>query len=376
MTPKIDRFLAEKNPLTPCLVLDLDVVQANYERLKSALPLADIYYAVKANPAPEIIETLNGIGSYFDAASTYEIDSCIDLGVAPEKISYGSTIKKASEIERAFQCGVRLFAFDSLEELEKLARHAPGSKVYCRLQASDKGAEWPLSKKFGCDIGMAKDLLIKSRELKLEPYGVSFHVGSQQRDAKQWEVAIMKAAMVFTDLRDAGIELKMINLGGGFPAQYRDEIPEFAEYADTISKALTDAFANNIPHVIVEPGRMIAAEAGLIQTEVVLVSKKSYDDPVRWVYLDVGMFSGMTETLDESIKYPIRTEHDGEPEGPVVIAGPTCDGIDVLYENAGFTLPESLQTGDRIQILSTGAYTVSYSSVGFNGFPPLKAYYI
>lgn len=189
---------------------------------------------------------------------------CIDLGVAPEKISYGSTIKKASEIERAFQCGVRLFAFDSLEELEKLARHAPGSKVYCRLQASDKGAEWPLSKKFGCDIGMAKDLLIKSRELKLEPYGVSFHVGSQQRDAKQWEVAIMKAAMVFTDLRDAGIELKMINLGGGFPAQYRDEIPEFAEYADTISKALTDAFANNIPHVIVEPGRMIAAEAGLI----------------------------------------------------------------------------------------------------------------
>lgn len=376
MTPKIDRFLAEKNPLTPCLVLDLDVVQANYERLKSALPLADIYYAVKANPAPEIIETLNGIGSYFDAASTYEIDSCIDLGVAPEKISYGSTIKKASEIERAFQCGVRLFAFDSLEELEKLARHAPGSKVYCRLQASDKGAEWPLSKKFGCDIGMAKDLLIKSRELKLEPYGVSFHVGSQQRDAKQWEVAIMKAAMVFTDLRDAGIELKMINLGGGFPAQYRDEIPEFAEYADTISKALTDAFANNIPHVIVEPGRMIAAEAGLIQTEVVLVSKKSYDDPVRWVYLDVGMFSGMTETLDEFIKYPIRTEHDGEPEGPVVIAGPTCDGIDVLYENAGFTLPESLQTGDRIQILSTGAYTVSYSSVGFNGFPPLKAYYI
>ena len=376
MTPKIDRFLAEENPPTPCLVLDLDVVKENYERLKTALPLADIYYAVKANPAPEIIEALVSVGSHFDAASTYEINSCLELGAEPEHISYGSTIKKLSEIKQAYDNGVRLFAFDSLAELEKLAEGAPGSKVYCRLQATDEGADWPLSKKFGCELDMAKDLLIKSRELKLEPYGVSFHVGSQQRDAKQWEIAIAKAAMVFTDLREAGIELKMINLGGGFPAQYRDEIPELREYADTISRALTGAFANNIPHVIVEPGRMIAAEAGLIQSEVVLVSKKSYDDPVRWVYLDVGMFSGMTETLDEAIKYPIRTSHDGEEEGPVVIAGPTCDGIDVLYENAGFTLPQLLRTGDKIQIMSTGAYTVSYSSVGFNGFPPLKAYYI
>jgi ornithine decarboxylase len=376
MTPKIDRFLAEENPPTPCLVLDLDVVKQNYERLKAALPLADIYYAVKANPAPEIIETLVGVGSFFDAASTYEIDSCLELGAEPECISYGSTIKKLSEIKHAFECGIRLFAFDSLAELEKIAEAAPGSKVYCRLQVSDKGADWPLSRKFGCELDMAKDLLIRSRALKLEPYGVSFHVGSQQRDAKQWDVAIAKAAMVFTDLRDAGIELKMINLGGGFPAQYRDEIPELSEYAYTISKALTDAFANNIPHVIVEPGRMIAAEAGLIQTEVILVSKKSYNDPVRWVYLDVGMFSGMTETLDEAIKFPIRTAYDGEMEGPVIIAGPTCDGVDVLYEKAGMTLPQSLRSGDKIQLLSTGAYTVSYSSVGFNGFPPLKAYYI
>lgn len=376
MTPKIEQFLAEKNPPTPCLVLDLDVVRASYECLKAALPQADIYYAVKANPAPEIIKTLVGVSSYFDAASTHEIDSCLWLGAEPECISYGSTIKKLSEIKHVYEQGIRLFAFDSLDELEKLAEGAPGSKVYCRLQTSNKGADWPLSKKFGCDLNMAKDLLITSREMKLEPYGVSFHVGSQQHDVKQWEIAIAKAAMVFTDLRDVGIELKMINLGGGFPAQYRDDIPPLQEYADTISKALTDAFANNIPHVIVEPGRMIAAEAGLIQTEVVLVSKKSYDDPVRWIYLDVGMFSGMTETLNEAIKFPIRTAHDGEAEGPVVIAGPTCDGIDILYENSGFTMPLSLRSGDKIQVLNTGAYTVSYSSVGFNGFPPLKAHYI
>lgn len=376
MTPKIERFLAEENPPTPCLVLDLDVVRANYERLSKALPLADIYYAVKANPAPEILETLVGVGSFFDAASTYEIDTCLDVGAEPKNISYGSTIKKMSEIKHAYARGVRLFAFDSLEELQKLADGAPGSNVYCRLQTSDEGSDWPLSKKFGCELDMARDLLIKSRGMNLVPYGVSFHVGSQQRDVKQWEVAIARAAMVFTGLRDAGIELKMINLGGGFPAQYRDEIPEMGEYANSITKALTDAFANNIPHIIVEPGRMIAAEAGMVQSEVVLVSKKSYDDPTRWVYLDIGMFSGLTETLDEAIKYPIRTEHDGTEEGPVIIAGPTCDGVDVLYKNAGFTLPLSLISGDKIQILSTGAYTVSYSSVGFNGFPPLKAYYI
>jgi ornithine decarboxylase len=376
MTPKIERFLAEENPPTPFLVLDLDVIRENYERLKAALPLADVYYAIKANPAPEILRTLVDAGSYFDAASAYEIEECLRAGAAPEHISYGSTIKKVSEIEQAYARGVRMFAFDSLAELEKLAESAPGSKVYCRLITSDEGSDWPLSRKFGCELDMARDLLIRARDLKLDPYGVSFHVGSQQRDVKQWEVAIARAAMVFTDLRRAGIELRMINLGGGFPAQYRDEIPGLGEYADSITKALTSAFGNKIPHVVIEPGRAIAAEAGLVQSEVVLVSQKDYVDPTRWVYLDVGMFSGMAETLDEAIKYPIRTPRDGEAEGPVVIAGPTCDGVDVLYEKAGYTMPLSLKSGDKVQLISTGAYTVSYSSVGFNGFPPLKAYYI
>ncbi len=376
MTPKIEQFLADHNPPTPCLILDLDVVRENYARLKKALPLADIYYASKANPAPEILTTLAQLGSCFDAASIYEIDSCLTVGADPEHISFGNTIKKPSDIEHAFEKGIRLFAFDSLPELEKLADKAPGSKVFCRILTSDEGSQWPLSAKFGCELDMARDLMIRAQQMELDPYGISFHVGSQQTDGEQWEIAIARAAMVFSDLREAGIELKMINLGGGLPASYRDEVPNVEHYTDKIMKAMTGVFSNDLPHMIVEPGRVIAANAGLIQSEVVLISNKSYDDKVRWIYLDVGMFSGMTEATGEAIQYPIRTAHDGGREGPVVIAGPTCDGIDVIYEKAEYTLPLALQPGDRIQLLNTGVYTTSYSSVGFNGFPPLKAFYI
>lgn len=376
MTPKIKQFLVEKNPPTPFLVLDLDIIKEKYIHLKNILPVADIFYAVKANPALEIIKKLESLGSYFDASSTFEIDLCLKAGVKPEKISYGSTIKKLNEILYAFQCGVRIFAFDSIEELKKIAKSAPGSKVFCRIKTSDKGSDWPLSGKFGCDVDMAKDLLLKSSELKLDPYGVSFHVGSQQRDSQQWKAAIFKSSKIFNDLKKIGLKLRMINLGGGFPVKYSKETPSLEKCTRTILRALDFNFPDGYPRIIVEPGRAIAAEAGLIQTEVVLISKKSYRDNVRWVYLDVGVFSGMIETLNESIKFSIRTQYDGQPESPVIIAGPTCDGIDILYKSKGTMLPQSLREGDKVQILSTGAYSVSYSSVGFNGFPPLKAYYI
>ena len=182
--------------------------------------------------------------------------------------------------------------------------------------------------------------------------------------------------MVFTGLREAGINLKMVNLGGGFPAQYRTAIPSIDDYAHAIMAAMTNHFGNDLPHIIVEPGRSIPGDAGLIDSEVVLISTKSYEDETRWVYLDIGLFGGLAETMGEAIKYRIRTPHDGGPEGLVAIAGPTCDGADIMYEKCGYRLPKALEVGDHIQLLSTGAYTTSYSAVNFNGFPPLRAYYI
>ncbi len=376
MSDKITRFLAEHRPPTPCLVVDLDIVADNYRRLRALLPHVRIFYAVKANPAAEILSLLNREESSFDAASAAEIGQCLAAGATPARISFGNTIKKQSDIAAAYERGVRLFAFDSAAELEKLAAAAPGAAVFCRIIMAATGADWPQSRKFGCEVAMARDLLISARDRGLDPYGVSFHVGSQQRDLSQWDVAIGKTAMLFTALNEAGIELSAVNLGGGFPARYRPQTPTLEASVEAITKAMTRHFGNSLPEMILEPGRGIAGDAGVIGAEVVLISRKSYDDERRWVYLDIGRFGGLAEVMDECIEYRIRTPRDGGPEGPVILAGPTCDEVDILYERADYRLPLALEVGDRIEILSTGAYTATYASVGFNGFAPLREHYI
>ena len=304
------------------------------------------------------------------------LSGCLDAGARPEAISFGNTIKKASAIRAAFQRGVTLFAFDSAEELEKLAENAPGARVYCRILVENEGADWPLSRKFGTTVENARELMLQAGELGLDPYGLSFHVGSQQTTTRAYEVAIAKVAMLFTDLTEAGVNLRMMNLGGGFPTRYRDPVPEIDEFGDTIMTSMIEHFGNALPEMLIEPGRFIVGDAGLVSAEVVLVSRRDRTDPVRWVYLDIGRFGGLAETEGEAIKYRITTPHDGTAMGPVAIAGPTCDGADILYEKANYRLPLSLRSGDRVELLSTGAYVTTYASQRFNGFAPLAEHYV
>ena len=376
MTPKVAAFLRDSAPATPCLVLDLDRVEENYRRLKAAMPLARIYYAVKANPAAPVLDRLVGLGSCFDAASFEEVEACLDAGAAPDSISYGNTVKKESAIRAAFARGVRMFAFDSEAELRKLARSAPGSRVYCRILVGNDGAEWPLSRKFGCEAEMARELMVLAGELGLDPFGLSFHVGSQQVNTASYEAAIAKVAMLFTDLREAGVKVRMVNLGGGYPVRYRQEVPEIDDIGAAIMGAMAEHFGNALPDMVIEPGRFIVGDAGVVSSEVVLVSRKAKDDPVRWVYLDIGRFGGLAETEGEAIRYAFRTPRDGEAEGPVTIAGPTCDSTDTLYEKSNYRLPLSLDAGDRVELLATGAYVTSYASQFFNGFKPLAEHYV
>ena len=332
-TQRIRDFLATRRPDGPCLVVDLDVVRDNFHAFRHAMPDSAIYYAVKANPAPEVLKLLAGLGSNFDCASVAEIEMALEAG-------------------------------------------ATAARVFCRVLTDGEGAEWPLSRKFGCVPQMAVDVLVYAHQLGLQSYGVSFHVGSQMTKVDAWDSALADAKRVFVSLAKQGIHLQMVNMGGGFPTKYLRDVPSAEAYGKSIYQALRTHFGNQIPQTIIEPGRGMVGNAGVIKAEVVLISKKSDNDDARWVFLDIGKFGGLAETMDEAIRYPIRTDHDGDEMEPCVIAGPTCDSADVLYEKNLYPLPISLSIGDEVLIEGTGAYTTTYSAVAFNGFDPLKAYII
>lgn len=372
---RLDRYLTERRPAAPCIVIDLDIVRARYIALREALPAAQIYYAVKANPEPAIIAALAVLGASFDLASSGEISICRSLQIPAQRLSFGNTIKHENAIASAADEGIDLFAFDSIIELDKLARSAPGARVFCRLLIENKGAEWPLTRKFGCEAHMAADLLVEAQARGLHPVGVSFHVGSQQTDPQAWSNAIAHAAWVFRACAHRGVDLELLNLGGGLPAHYRAPIPPLSQYATVIEAALQHEFGATRPRLVIEPGRFLVGDAGLLRTEILLISRKSPHESERWIYLDAGRYNGLDETLDERIHYRIRTPHDGASCGPVILAGPTCDSADILYRRRPYELPLDLAVGDTIDFLSAGAYTGSVASVAFNGFPPIPTYF-
>ncbi|MEH6390786.1 MAG: type III PLP-dependent enzyme [Sulfitobacter sp.] len=354
----------------PTLVVSRERVGVQYDALKAGLGNAHIHYAVKANPAPEIIRLLVERGSGFDAASRQEIELCLSQGADPASISFGNTIKRGVDIAFAHSIGVTLFAADCEAELDKIAAHAPGARVYIRLIVENSLADWPLTRKFGCADTLLPSLLDYTKSVGLVPYGLSFHVGSQTRKAEYWHPVLDQVAPLWHAAKAAGHDLQLLNVGGGFPAYHGDPVDAPRGYAAAVMAAVHERFGD-VPFIMAEPGRGMVAEAGHIAAEVMLVSKKSADAARRWVYLDIGRFSGLAETEGEAIRYEFVTAHDGKPVGPCVLAGPSCDSADILYEKNTVDLPLALRDGDKIMIKNCGAYTSSYSSVGFNGFPPL-----
>jgi ornithine decarboxylase len=368
---RIKQFAKDKE--TPCLILDLDVIRSKYEELRKNFPYGKVYYAVKANPHDEVVSLLRDLGSCFDVATRYELDQLLRLKVTPDRMSFGNTIKKEKDIAYFYDKGVRLFATDSFEDVDKIARAAPGSQVFFRILTEGLGADWPLSRKFGCHPEMTRNLILHAKDLGLDPYGVSFHVGSQQRDIGQWSSALSNVGSIFVTAEEHGIKLKMVNMGGGFPAMYTDPTNPMEHYSSDIMSYLYNNFGDELPEIIIEPGRSMAGDCGVIVTEIVNIAKKSTHDLYHWVFFDIGKFGGLIETLDEAIKYPIYFEKTG-PTLDIILAGPTCDSMDILYEKTPYEMPANTKIGERAYILTTGAYTQSYSSVYFNGFPPLTSY--
>ena len=376
---RLDRFLCRHpDATTPFLLVDLDVVRRQYARLTAALPGTEVFYAVKANPAPEVLTLLIELGANFDVASRGEIELCLGLGADPARLSYGNTVKKERDIAAAYGRGVRLFTVDSEPELDKVLHTVADGTVFVRIVTDGAGADWPLSRKFGCTVAEAGPMLLRAARAGLR-VGISFHVGSQQRDPDAWDRPLSQVAQLARGLAASGHELAGVNLGGGLPSRHADPTADIETYGAAISGSVAARIGPGFNgFVLVEPGRYLVGDAGVIRTEVVQIVRRASDPHRRWVFLDVGLFNGLTETLDEAIRYRIQVPGPGSGTctGPVVLAGPSCDSADVLYETYQYQLPLDLQVGDHLEIHGTGAYTCSYSSVGFNGFPPLTSYFL
>lgn len=373
----IQEFIKDKNP--PFLILSREKVENNYRELESLSHWIKIHYAMKACPNKEILKTLVNCWSSFEFASIYELDDVLEAGAKTDKLIYGNTIKKEKDIKYAYLKWIRTFACDSEEDLLKIAKVAPGSKVYFRLLITeDFSSGRPLSKKFWCEVDLAYELAKKSKELWLIPYGTSFHVWSYQDDLIAWDSALSNARKLFDKLKVDWIELKMLNLWGGMYTKTRHKKEVVKNYLDNIYSYTQKYFWEKINdlEIIMEPGSVLTKDIWVIVSEVVLVSRKWTDnDWTRRVYLDIWKFWGLLETTNEAIKYPIYTEVKWEVS-PVILAWPTCDSSDVLYKNFNYLFPNNLKSWDLVYFFNTWAYTQSCSSVGYNWFGPLDVFVI
>jgi ornithine decarboxylase len=348
---------------SPFLAIDLEVVARAYAAIRRALPQVKVHYAVKCNPEPAILARLDGLGSGFEIASLAELRLLAALGIDVRDVLYSNPVKPSEHIAGAARLGVERFAADSRCELEKLAVHAPGTRVYVRLDASDPTSRVPLAGKFGVDPVTAVALLVEARSLGLVPHGLTFHIGSQALDPGAYARAIDLAGAVLRAARTHRLQLDLLDIGGGLPARYTEPVPPLWAY----HRAIADA-VERLPYpvdVVAEPGRALVAEAGVLATTVIGVADRRGR---RWVHLDVGAFNGMMETLEtrRQLIFPLAWSNRGPRRLiPCAVTGPTCDSEDTLFLDV--QLPDDLGPGDRLYIETAGAYTTAYAS-RFNGF--------
>jgi ornithine decarboxylase len=360
--------LAQMKTATPFLACDLDTVRERYASLNECFPDVLCYYAVKCNSSPQILSALHGVGSGFEVASLGELRLLQAIGVAPEDVIHSNPVKPAAHIAACHDEGVWRYAFDGVGELRKLAEHAPGAGVIARLRVDDSTSVFPLSRKFGVAEPEACALLLHARDLGLQPYGVTFHVGSQCTTAGAWRQAIAEVGRMLKRLQRDGIVLEMLNLSGGFPARYGDPVPSLGEIAGSIVPALSALLPYVPRHLAVEPGRYLVAESAVMVSSVIGREVRAGEN---WLYLDVGAYNGLIETLQATKwSYPLWSsapDHEHGAREVFTVTGPTCDSSDTLFPKV--KLPASIDVDDRIYIGCAGAYTLSYAST-FNGFAP------
>ena len=354
---------------TPSLILSPKRAAENFRAIQRAFSFCDAHvgYAMKANPHPWLLSAIADVeGSMFEVASRAEIEALVELGIEGSRIFFSNPIKQPAHIEFAVKYGVRMFVFDSEGEIEKLARFndpADPLEVYVRMTVPHEGALWPLTHKFGVESRAAVDLLKLARTRGLKPIGLAFHVGSQCTRPETWVDALKAIAPAWQMARDAGLELDMIDMGGGFSAPYTNPVPKPYEVADAVKDAL-EQYLPGYKRVFLEPGRGVCGDAGDMVLEVTGVAQRP--DGQTWLYLDGGYFSGLYEIPDgiRPSVHPVVKESRPLGMRSYRLAGPTCDSLDTLFEVRS---PVELKTGDRLILKTTGAYVYNVASQ-FNGF--------
>ncbi len=354
---------------TPYLVTDLDTVAQRHAAFSRALPGVRAFYAMKCNPSPEVLTTLAARGAGFEIASLGELRTLQRLGVDPAEVLYSNPVKPPAHIADAHAAGLWRFSFDSPNELAKIAQYAPGAAVYVRLRGDDQAREFPLSRKFGADLDDALDLMLLAQRLGLRPYGITFHVGSQCGNPDAWRAAVGAAGELMTELRAEGIEIGMLDIGGGFPARYVDDVPAVEAIGAAVMPALADLLPYRPELLAAEPGRHLVAESAVMAVGVIGREQRGDEN---WLFVEVGAYNGMMETLQTANgwNYPLWTslpDHADVPHLPFTVTGPSCDSSDTMF--TGVSLPATIGVGDTLYIGSAGAYTLSYASA-FNGFAP------
>lgn len=361
-----------KHKQTPLMLIDTKKAVQNIQKLQSLLPKVKLYYAVKSLSEPKLIKDLSSHVLGYDVASYGEIKGIIKCGISTERLLFSNPVKIPSHIKAAYDLGVRNFAFDSLEEIKKLAKDAPGSNVYLRIRVSDYGSKFPLSKKFGADPIHAIAYADTAQEQGLNFVGITFHVGSQSETSAAWASALETAGNTIQNLLRADFNIKMLNIGGGFPANYADPITSIESLAKVINDGLNKHVPNDI-EIVAEPGRFVTASAAIMVTSVIC---REYRAGQNWIYLDIGAFQGLIEPLETpDLRYPVfNLDRKETPEtSSFVLTGPTCDAQDSL--GLDYDLPSNTKVGDKIIIGSAGAYSITYAS-NFNGFSPPEILYV
>ena len=353
------RTALKKSYSRPFLLVDSNIIRNKTRRFKIAMPRVKPHYAVKANPHPRVLKTLIEEGVRFEIASISELDLLINLNVSPKEIYYSNPMKSKNYIEYAASKGVEWYVLDSIEELRKIVSIKPDAKMYLRIDTPNIGSDWPLAGKFGTHLSEIKEIISEAAKLKADLAGVTFHVGSQCRNPQNWRVGIERAKKVFINMRRAGLNPRLLNIGGGYPVRHIKPIPSIEIIGEIVNTAIAD-LPEDI-YIMAEPGRYLVSDSAYFVCRVVGTTTRKGK---RWMYWDAGIFGGMIE-VTEGLRYEILTDRKG-PCIPWDIAGPTCDSVDILMREE--MLPSDIQEGDFVYIPNAGAYTTAYAC-NFNGFP-------